>query len=189
MTEEEEYIKDCPAKLLDFINILPEKLETSLLSRFSVSTLKVMDIVKAFVTLRGPMVGVNVTILSFKVLSILLLLEVKKCHKDGTLNDIIFKHCCDDSVHHHMTTKDKYFFGFFDITNRLDNKFEGIGKLDLLSIQQCIDKLLEEVTGILSPEVVHSTYENYCRMMKCHECSSQVYNMILPSDYIRVRGK
>ena len=49
-----------------------------------------------------------------------------------------------------MTKKDKYFFGFFDITNRLDNKFEGIGKLDLLSIQQCIDKLLEEVTGIRS---------------------------------------
>jgi len=187
MVEEDEYIKGCPAKLIDFINMLPEELDTSLLSKLSVNTLKVMDIVKTFVTLRGPMMGVNVTFLSFKVLSILLLLEVKKCHKDSTLNNIVFTHCCENSTaSHYLTTKEKYLFGFFDIKNHMDNKCEGVGKLDSASLQQCIDKLLEEVSKIIHPEQINSSYEKYCDMMKCQMCSSQVYSMILPDDYTKV---
>jgi hypothetical protein len=160
-------------KLLNFVVSLPEKPDISLLESISVKTTKVTDIMQSFVVARGPMFGEPCVYLSFKVLSIIFLLEMSRCSPNPY--QVISHECSVGRDPHHLSERELYFCGYLDITNRM-SQFVDFMKPETLALEACINEILakSEVTPL------ESSYQRCCQALTCSTCARQIHMLTLP---------
>jgi hypothetical protein len=160
-------------KLLNFVIALPKKPDVSLLESISVKTTKVTDIMQAFLVARGPMFGEPCVYLSYKVLSIIFLLEMNRC---STKTEPVFSHESSGDPHR-LSEKELYFAGYLDIKNRM-SRFVDFMRPETLAIEACIEEILatSEITPTKTPG---SSYQRCCQALSCNTCARQVHKLTL----------
>jgi hypothetical protein len=174
-----EMLFGCQASLLDFLAQLPLKPDLICFQKTSIHTTDFNDIMYAFVTLRGKMWIENAMMIGFRVLSILFLLELKRCEMKGELSKVIFSHTCSNGEVHELCAKEFYFCGYSEIKSRLGNRYEDVLRLDMRALQECLDERLSELTHVI-PDI-DAFYDKCCHLMTCEVCAAKVHALILPA--------
>jgi hypothetical protein len=183
-----EMLFGCQASLLDFLAQLPLKPDMICFQKTSIHTTDIYDIMYAFITLRGKMWIENAMMIGFRVLSILFLVELKRCEIKGELSKAIFTHTCPNGEVHRLCAKEFYFCGYSDIKSRMGNRFEDVLILDMRALQECFDDRLSELTNVI-PDV-ETFYDKCCHLMTCEVCAAKVHALILPeNESVRLRMK
>lgn len=175
--QEEEMLAGCQASLLDFLIQLPQKPDMICFEKMSIHTTNMDDIIKAFLTLRGSMWVESAVMIAFRVLSILFLLEVKRCEDKEGLSKVMFTHPCTNGEVHNLCAKDFYFCGYTEIKSRLGNRYEDVLVLDMKALQECLNGLLRDLQNIFPN--IDSVYKNCCQMMKCETCAAKIHALVL----------
>ena len=162
---------------LEFISSLPNVDMSYLESVLPLNPSTVADFLETFNIFRGNVVDEYDVYMSFRVTSILCLLELRKHLGNNTLDDVVFTHQCDSDTHI-LSNKDLYVAAYSDIMTSWDDRFQNKRSCEDLALQDACRTLLYELSSNKSLFLENAICQA-CDTTTCQTCKKFVYTLYL----------